>query len=168
MQGEASDGPWIYLVPVIALAIMILRNARPRKLRVEQLWIMPVFILTMTTLMFAYQPMPSLLGIVLNVAALVGGAVLGWCRGRLTHITVDPETHALTSKASAVGMLLILGIFAVRYGLRSFGAQTAGVLHVSVLEITDALVLLAVGIVCAQRLEMALRAIRLVNDARAS
>jgi hypothetical protein len=79
---------------------------------------------------------------------------------------VDPQTHVLTSKTSPLGMLLILAIFAVRYALRSFGAQTAGVLHVSALEITDALMLLAAGLVCAQRLEIALRATRLLNAAR--
>jgi hypothetical protein len=45
---------------------------------------------------------------------------------------------------------------------------TAGLLHVSVLEVTDTLMLLAVGLVCVQRLEMALRATRLLHEARAS
>jgi hypothetical protein len=62
-------------------------------------------------------------------------------------------------------MLLILALFAVRYGVRTIGAET---LHVSVLGVTDALMLLAVGLVCAQRLEIALRATRLVREARSA
>ena len=65
-------------------------------------------------------------------------------------------------------MLLILALFAVRYGLRSFGTQTASTLHVSALQIADVLMLLAVGIVCTQRLEIALRATRLLSEARNS
>jgi hypothetical protein len=65
-------------------------------------------------------------------------------------------------------MLLILGVFALRYLLNSFRTETAGVLHMSVMEITDVLMLLVVGIVCTQRLEMALRATRLVAQHRTS
>jgi hypothetical protein len=103
-----------------------------------------------------------------DAAALGLGVLAGWWRARLTRITVDPGTHALTSKTSPLGMLLILAIFVVRNGVRSFGAETAGALHVSALQITDALMLLAVGLVCAQRLEIALRATRLLNEARGS
>ena len=104
----------------------------------------------------------------LDLAALALGALAGWWRGRLTRIVVDPRTHALTSKTSAVGMLLILGLYVVRYGLRSMGAQGAGALHVSAIQVTDALMLLAVGLVCAQRLEIYLRASRLLAEARAN
>lgn len=166
MDGQAPGGPWIYLVPLIAVATIVVRNARERRLKVERLWVSPVLFLVLIGLIFSNQPPPSPLMLLVDVAALGLGAFAGWWRGRLTRITVDPATHVLTSKTSPVGMLLILAIFAVRYALRSFGTETAGLLHVSALQLTDALMLLAVGIVCAQRLEIALRATRLVNEAR--
>jgi hypothetical protein len=106
--------------------------------------------------------------IALDAACLAVGAVLGWWRGRLTHIAVDPQTHQLTSRTSPVGMLLILGIFALRYGLRAFAAEGAGNLHMSVTAVADAALVITVGLVCAQRLEIALRATRLLNEARAA
>lgn len=166
MDGQAPGGPWIYLVPLIAVATIVVRNARERRLKVERLWVSPVLFLVLIGLIFSNQPPPSPLMLLVDVAALGLGAFAGWWRGRLTRITVDPATHVLTSKTAPVGMLLILAIFAVRYALRSFGTETAGLLHVSALQLTDALMLLAVGIVCAQRLEIALRATRLVNEAR--
>ena len=166
MDGHAPSGPWVYLIPLIAVAMIVLRNARERRLKVERLWISPAVFLLLTATTFASQTPPGPGQLVIDVLALGLGALAGWWRGRLTRVTVDPATHDLTSKASPVGMLLILGVFAVRYALRSFGAQTAGMLHVSALAITDALMLLAVGIVCAQRLEIALRATRLLNEAR--
>lgn len=165
--GASPSGPWVYLIPLMIGALVILRNSRARRLRVERLWIMPTVLLALTALTFAVQPLPRMGVVGFEAAALAVGVALGWWRGRLTHITVDQESHDLTSKASPVGMLLILGIFALRYALRSYGANAAGVLHVSVLEITDALMLLAVGIVCTQRLEMALRANRLLAEVRA-
>ena len=85
-----------------------------------------------------------------------------------TTIAVDPATHQLTSQASPIGMIVVLGIFAIRYGLRMYALQNAGTLHVPVNAVADASLVLAVGLVCAQRLEIALRATRLLNEARAA
>src|ERR1700757_3585812 len=126
MGGPAASGPWIYLVPLIAVAVIVLRNARERRLKVERLWVSPALFMVITGLTFANQPPPDSAYLAADVAALALGALAGWWRGRLTRIAVDPQTHALTSKTSPLGMLLILAIFAVRYGLRSFDAQTAG------------------------------------------
>jgi len=166
MVAQAASGPWVYLTPLIAVAVMILRNARERRLKIERLWIPPALILALTAATFARQPPPDIGMLGLHAAALGLGALGGWWRGRLTRITVDPATHELTSKTSPLGMLLILGIFAARYALRSYGAATAGLLHVSALAVTEALMLLAVGLVCAQRLEIFLRATRMLRAAR--
>ncbi|RAK61195.1 DUF1453 domain-containing protein [Phenylobacterium hankyongense] len=169
MHGYPGNvGYGAYLFPLVFIALAILRNARVRNLKVERLWIAPLMILAATVLSFSQQQAPGPVMIAADIAALAAGAALGWWRGRFTKITVNRETHALTSQASPVGMLLILGIFAIRMGLRTYAAENASALHVSVTDITDAFLLLAVGLVCAQRLEMALRATRLVNEARAS
>jgi hypothetical protein len=161
-------GIWVYLVPVLIIGLVILRNARARHLKVERLWVSPVLLLVLTATTFSQQHMPTPIMIAADVAALALGATLGWWRGRFTKITVNPETHDLTSQASPVGMVLILAIMAIRQGVRGYATANAGALHVSVVEVTDAFLLLAVGLVCAQRLEMALRANRLLTEARAA
>jgi len=159
---------WVYLIPLVFIGLAILRNSRTRNLKIERLWIAPTLILFATVLAFSQQHMPTLAMTVADVAALALGAALGWWRGRFITISVDPETHALTSKASVVGMLVILGIFALRSGLSSFARANASAFHATAQDVTDALLLLAVGLVCAQRLEMALRANRLLTEARAA
>jgi|KBSMisStandDraft_5_1062788.scaffolds.fasta_scaffold455728_2 branched-subunit amino acid transport protein AzlD len=161
-------GVWVYLVPVLIIGLVILRNARARHLKVERLWVSPVLLLVLTATTFSQQQMPTPMMIAGDIAALALGATLGWWRGRFTKITVNPETHDLTSQASPVGMVLILAIMLIRQGLRGYATANAGALHVSVVEVTDAFLLLAVGLVCAQRLEMALRANRLLTEARAA
>jgi membrane protein CcdC involved in cytochrome C biogenesis len=165
MAGPA--GPWTYLAPVLILGMVILRNARARKLRIERLWIAPAILLSMGALVFAISPPPSPTGIAIDVAALVLGAGLGWWRARASAFTINPETHEITSKVSAWGMLLILAIFALRYAVRTFAADQASVLHVSALELADSFLVLAVGLVCAQRLEWLVRARRMLAAARA-
>lgn len=65
-------------------------------------------------------------------------------------------------------MLLILGIFALRYILRSVLGSEASVLHLTAAEITDSFLLLAVGVVTTQRLEWWIRARRMISDAKAT
>jgi hypothetical protein len=157
---------WTYTIPLVAIALVILRNARARRLRIETLWIMPVVILALVGLSFSQQGMPGPLMLAIDIAALAMGALLGWWRARFTHITVDPATHQLTSRASPVGMLVILGVFALRYAARMYAAQNASSLGVSAVGVADALLVISVGLVCAQRLEIALRASRLLAEAR--
>ena len=66
------------------------------------------------------------------------------------------------------GMLLILGIFAARYLLRSLLSADSSVLHVSAAEATDSFLLLAVGVVSAQRIEWLIRARRMIAAVRAA
>jgi len=158
---------WTYLIPVALIALLILRNSRARRLRIERLWVSPVIILALVGLLFTQQGLPTPLVLAIDIAALVAGALLGWWRARFTHISVDPATHELTSRASPVGMLIILGIFVVRYAIRYYASQNASALGVSANTVADAALVLSVGLVCAQRLEIALRATRLLNEARA-
>jgi len=161
-------GYWTYLIPLIVVAIVILRNARARKLRVERLWITPAIIMVLAILAFSRNPPPGPIGIVLDVVAVGLGGLLGWWRGRASGFTVDPETHVVTSRVSPMGMLLILAIFGVRYLLRGAVSGEASVLHLSAAEATDSFLLLAVGVVSAQRLEWWIRARKMIAEARAT
>lgn len=160
------DGPWVYIIPLVVLVLVFLRNARERRLKIERLWIMPTILLAVAGVTLAFQKPPSVLMIGVYAATFALGALAGWWRGRLTNITINPETHELTSKASMIGMILILGLMVVRRGVGAYASTHAEALHVSALEVTDALLLLAVGLVCAQRLEIALRATRMLKEAR--
>jgi len=161
-------GPWAYLIPLIAVGMVILRNARARRLRIETLWIAPVLILALVGLSLAQEKAPTPAMLAIDLVALAVGALLGWWRARLTKISVDPQTHQLTSRASPIGMLVILALFALRYGVRAYATENAGALHVSVNLVADAALVMTVGLVCAQRLEIALRASRLLAEARAA
>ena len=82
------------------------------------MWFYPSLMVLAVGLMMVSQP-PPLAPIALSVIAVstIVGSLIGWQRGRLTHITIDPETHDLTSKTSPVGMILVLALFAVKYAM---------------------------------------------------
>ena len=169
MYQDPSNAPaWTNLLPLLFVGIVILRNARVRRIRMERLWIGPVVIMLLTGLTIAAQPPRSALALGIDALALIVGVTLGWWRGRASRFTVDPETHEVTSKVSVTGMLLILAIFALRYLLRAFVGGEADVLHVSAAELTDAIMVLAVGVVCSQRVEWFLRARNLIAAAKSA
>jgi hypothetical protein len=59
MGGPAPSGPWIYLVPLIAVAMIVLRNARTRRLKVERLWISPALFLLLPQPCSPANPFPA-------------------------------------------------------------------------------------------------------------
>jgi hypothetical protein len=157
-----------FIVPLVVIALVVLRNSRARRLRIETLWIAPVMILLLVGLSLSQEGMPSPLGLAVDIAALAVGAGLGWWRARFTHITIDQESHQLTSQASPLGMLVILVVFAVRYGLRTYAVENAASMGLPVNIIADAALVLTIGLVCAQRFEIFTRASRMLAEARAS
>jgi len=153
----------------IAVVILIARNARPRKLRIERLWIRPVlFIAIMGASLVAAAPAPTVANIALLAAAGLLGAALGWQRGRLMQIHIHPETHDLTMRASPLGLVFILVLLGARYGLRSFMGESSQILGVSLIAAADAFVLLTVAMMVVQGIEMWLRASRMLTDAQAA
>jgi hypothetical protein len=97
---------------------------------------------------------------VIVLAALMGAGI-GWQRGRLTRINLDPETGVLTSQASPAAVILIVAVFALRYGLRFWLLQHPGK-GAQALVATDALLLFSVGMISVSRIEMWIRCRRLM------
>ena len=163
-MNDQSNLLMVYLAPLLLVFLVLRRNLRARQLKVERLWVYPAILVVITVFALAPNP-PTTIG---AMAALVIGLLLGggagWYRGRLTHITVDPETHDLTSKTSPVGVVLIVGLMVVRNGLRFYldSHAVAGPLGAYATVATDALLTFTVGMMSVQRLEMWQRASKLL------
>ncbi|HZC15679.1 MAG TPA: hypothetical protein VE309_02855 [Caulobacteraceae bacterium] len=165
-------GPLLpYIIPLLIVLLIVRRGLMPRKIKVERMWVLPALLVFASASMFASAHAPSPLVVAELAAALAAGAVVGWYRGRLTHISIDPETHDLTSKTSPVGLVLLAVLFAARYGVRlvlpGTGAGEPGSLATQASAIADALALFGIGALVIQRLEMWMRCNRLLAEARA-
>ena len=154
-------------IVALVLVLRLRRMGQARPLKVEQLWIVPVIYLVAATGAMAQTPpqmsdLPWLLG-----AALIGAAI-GWYRGKMMRITVDPETHALNQQASPLALVLIIAVLGLRYLVRYLMADDSAALGVSVSVISDAPLVLVVAMFALARVEMFIRAQRLLRDARAA
>ena len=165
-----SNSPLTYLIPIgVAAVVILLRNSRPRRLRVESLWILPmVYILLLASSLAAAPPpvTPASIGVLVLGFAL--GAAIGWQRGRFTQIDIDPQTHELSSRQSAIGLVFIFAILAVRFGARGLLAANANTLHIPVAAALDAFFALAIAMLSVQRLELWLRATKMLTEAKAA
>jgi membrane protein CcdC involved in cytochrome C biogenesis len=122
----------------------------------------PAIYAAVAALMFVQLPPRGWVGIAC-AAGLVIGAAVGWYRGKMMHISVDPETHALNQKASPAAMMFLIALIAVRMAARGILGQEAAV---SPAMLTDPLVAFALGMFTLTRLEMYLRAKRLLEEVR--
>ena len=156
-----------YIITAIIIALVLafrlrgMRRARPLKL--ETLWIVPA-LYALVAGSILYQFPPHGLQMLWLAIALVVGAAIGWRRGALMRITVDPATHALNQQASPAAMLFIVVLIVARQGLH-YEASSMGF---DIGTVTDILVMFALGLFSATRAEMYLRAKRLLDQARAA
>jgi membrane protein CcdC involved in cytochrome C biogenesis len=168
---QGNPNPWIgyavtAVIVTIVLAIRLKRMNVLRPLKLEHLWILPAFYLVLAATMFVFQP-PDGIGWPLCGLALVIGAALGWSRGRMIHVEVDPETRRLSARQSPAAVLFIVVLIVVRQGLRAIVQQGGATgFHLGVATLTDMLIALALGLLTVQRVEMYLRAKRLLEASR--
>jgi hypothetical protein len=157
-----------YLLPLVIIAVvLVLRNSRPRPLKIERLWVLPVIYMALLVSSLSATPPPvTPVGIGLLVLGAVVGGAIGWQRARFTRIDIHPETHELSSRSSPIGMLFIFGVLVLRYGARDLLAGQAASLHLPIVAISDAFVVLAIVMLSAQRLEIWRRATQMLADAK--
>ena len=157
-----------YVIPLIVigivLAIRMRSMSKSRKFRPDRLWIAPALLIAIAGLTIATHP-PHLLGLAICFVALAIGAAVGWHRGKLMRLDHDPATGEFTQTASPAAMALLVGIIAVRFAVKSYfhANPTPGKLDEQTLVATDALLLFAVGMISMTRVEMALRARRMIE-----
>ena len=164
--------PTEQLIPLIVIAVVLplvlLRNRRPRTLRPRWMWVVPTIVVVMigfglwgmTYTDPAHTPFRPLDWAIL-AAGLALGVAAGWWRGRMVVIHKDPD-GTLKAQASPLGLILIVVLLIGRQGLRALLEPHAAEWGLNVLAVQDAYMLLAVGLVVAQRIEMYIRARRIL------
>lgn len=153
-------------VIVLILVLRLRRVGQSRPLKLERLWVAPAIFLVVCAILFVQSP-PDATGWLWCLGALAVGGIAGWYRGKTVTIAVDPATHALNQTVSPAAIIFVVALILVRLALRTAVASEAQALHVNAAVIVDAFLALALGLVGLQRLEMFLRARRLLAAAKA-
>lgn len=168
MPHQPSPQLFTYLISgAIILLVLMLRLRGMRKasrLRLETLWIVPALLGLALAVSLHEAPPRDPLGWVWILLAGAAGGLLGWQRGKLMKISVDPATHRLNKQNSPAAFLFIVLVLVARQGLRYEAAQAG----VNLMQLTGILLAFGFGLLTATRAEMFVRAKRLLGEARAA
>ncbi|WP_294357964.1 CcdC protein domain-containing protein [uncultured Sphingomonas sp.] len=165
---NTAPGNWISYVITFAILALVLafrwkRMSRARPLKLERLWVLPALYAALCIALYAQHPPRG--GCWLFCAgALLLGVLLGWQRGKMMRIAVDPDSHALNQTGSPAALLFIVALIAARSGAR-VAVERSG-WGIDPFVVTDVLMALALGLFTAMRVEMFLRGRRLLAGAR--
>lgn len=167
VQAHPAEQTWLNYAVTIAIIVVVMGlrmrgMAKSRPLKLEMLWVVPLLYMAIAGVMLWQLP-PSAGIAIACVAALLIGAAVGWQRGTMMHIHVDPDSHALNQKASPAAMVFLIALVLARAGARSVLGQESGVTPAM---LTDPLIAFALGMLTLTRIEMYLRAKRLLEEAR--
>jgi hypothetical protein len=158
-----SHGNWLtaalpFVIIAVVLALRFRSMSRERPLKLGTLWVVPVVYLL---LVVSLTPPPFGWGLLL--LGLLIGVAIGWHRGKLIRIAHDPKTGELSQRASPLAMLLLAALVVLKLGARAiFGDTAATQPGSSAMLLTDAFLGFALGLLSATRLELYLRARRLL------
>lgn len=167
---QDHGGSWLtallpFAIVAVVLALRLRSMSKERPLKIGTLWIVPiVYLLLVGSMLFSLPPSPT--GWFVLVTGLTIGTGLGWYRGRFIQIQRHSETGELTQRASPIAMLLLAGLIVLKLGARAiFGETAVGHPGSAAMLLTDAFIGFALGLLSATRLELYLRAKRLLSAA---
>ncbi|PLK25592.1 CcdC protein domain-containing protein [Novosphingobium sp. TH158] len=155
------------LIPlVIAAFVMILRwrsIKTPVPLHPQRMWLGPVVLAALVGFALYVVP-PGGQGWAVFALGIVLGLAVGWQRGRMMRMEVDPGSGQIMVRQSPAAFLFILALFFLkRLFLPQGGGQPSGAYAgpPALPLFTDALLGFALGMVIGMRLEMWRRAVAL-------
>ncbi|WP_374386888.1 DUF1453 domain-containing protein [Brevundimonas sp.] len=161
------------VIPV-AIVLVLLRNRRKRVLRPHLLWVVPAIVGPLILLgvwgssrAVGAAPFGAGAWAILLVGGVLGG-VAGWWRGETITIEKEPD-GSLRSQASPLGLVLVVALFAFRGVLRPLIESHAAQWRLNALAVTEAFLVFALALIVLQRVEMYIRARRILaggSDAR--
>lgn len=151
----------ILLMVLAVIAWRMRRSFQARRMTTGRLWILPAIIAIITLAAIAQTPPRGADWLWLLPAGALGG-VAGWYRGRAIRISVDPATGEPVSQGSPLAVVLLVVLIAVRVALKPLLIESAQAHHVDVGVITDAFLFFALAMFSVQRIEMVVRARRLL------
>ena len=175
MNGHLSQQQIIgYAVTgVIILALLtfrIMRARKPRPLKVNLLWVAPAIIAVVfgamaALMLYAGRPIGTT-AMAAMAASLVGGAAIGWWRGKFTHIAVDAESGSVTAQATSMGFVVLIALMVVRFSLRFLFLKDVPPQAPLSMQVNAGFMLFAIGLLCVASLEMWTRAKKLLAQAK--
>jgi len=162
-----AHGNWLtallpFVIIAVVLALRFRSMSKERPLKPNTLWVVPlIYLLLIGSMLYSVTPTTAGWGLLLMGLGI--GIGVGWHRGKLIHISRNPESGEFSQRASPLAMLLLVVLVILKLGAREiFGDSAAGHPGSGAMLLTDAFLGFALGLLSATRLELFLRARRIL------
>lgn len=154
-------GPLLTLALVLAIRVRRPQSERPLSRRF--LWLAPVLYLAVAMAMLVRHP-PGLIGGSMVLAGVLAGAVIGWMRGRMFALRVDPESGFILRRRSRSAVVLLVGVVSLRFigNLWLEHGEVVASEAPPAMMVTDFMLGCVFGLLAVTRIEIAIRARRLL------
>jgi hypothetical protein len=134
--GQAPSFTTTAVIYVVAIALLVWRMARPQRMSVARLWIMPIFLVAITafsiyagmyaSVLAGEMPAPGWEIAVVLLGGAVLGLPLGFLRGRHSEVKPTERRGVMYVHSSPVIVVVWLAAFAGRQALRAFLPHARG------------------------------------------
>lgn len=136
---------------VIVLVIVLMRMGKEKEIRPSRMWITPALFIWLTFTTIAQTANLTWLSFLLYGICLVLGIGLGMWRASLEKLRIHPGTGKITSQSSITGVIVFLAAVLLRLAVGYWGREHA------LVSLSNALVMIPLGSVCARRYFLYLR-----------
>lgn len=154
---SAADLPRIlpFAIPLLVVAVILLRARKPKRIYVGKLWIGPLFATMGISMGLWFTPHPPFGFLHYSVLALAAGlgVAAGTARAHTLRLWREAETGHVLAQASPVALLVIIVLVGARMAVRQAGGidpggSTPGVWASTII---DGSMLFALGMVISQQ-----------------
>ncbi|TCW58121.1 uncharacterized protein DUF1453 [Bacillus thuringiensis] len=134
---------------LLVILIIVLMQSKERKVKVNRIWLVPALLCFVTIQSIIHMGQLTILQLLLFVAMLGIGLVLGVIRGKALTFRIDSETGHVLRKGNWLSTIILLLILGAKIVIKQ--SMFSGSTHYTLMVVTNAFLCVTLGTVISRR-----------------
>ncbi|MGG0281552.1 DUF1453 domain-containing protein [Bacillus pacificus] len=134
---------------LLVILIIVLIQGKERKVKVNRIWLVPALLCFVTIQSIIHMGQLTILQLLLFVAMLGIGLVLGVIRGKALTFRIDSETGHVLRKGNWLSTIILLIILGAKIVIKQ--SMFSGSTHNTLMVVTNAFLCVTLGTVISRR-----------------
>ncbi|PEI73983.1 DUF1453 domain-containing protein [Bacillus wiedmannii] len=134
---------------LLVILIIVLMQSKERKVKVNRIWLVPILLCFVTIQSIIHMGQLTILQLLLFVAMLGIGLVLGVIRGKALTFRIDSETGHVLRKGNWLSAMILLIILGAKIVIKQ--SMFSGSTHYTLMVVTNAFLCITLGTIISRR-----------------